>query len=253
MRIALCLSGIVGRIYDFKAGYTFNKDVDYRIGYHFYKKHIFDVNDTVDVFIQCWDTKYEEEMVDLYKPVVYKFEEPKAFDPFSFRQNNIESRWYATKMVNEMKKTYEEYNNFTYDVVMSSRFDVGFFKDLKFDKIPDMDKNLYIASSNPPNKERITVLDYWYFSNSKNMDIVTNFYHYWKEYGGGSPHRDLYKWPTDNGINVAMLPDFSDSEKGNGNTDLLRAIYDDCEYKGDDFPGVDSLKKLDKYPRGTRF
>ena len=51
MKIALCLSGIVGKLYTNKAGYQWETDVDFRIGHHFYKKHIFDVNDNVDVFI----------------------------------------------------------------------------------------------------------------------------------------------------------------------------------------------------------
>ena len=31
--------------------------------------------------------------------------------------------------------------------------------------------------------------------------------------------------------------------------DLVRAIYEDCEYKGKEFNGINSLKKYNEYPR----
>ena len=99
---------------------------------------------------------------------------------------------------------------------------------------------------------RPTILDYWYFSNSYNMDIVNNFYDHWKEYGYGSPHRDLYQWPTDNDIDVTMLSNFEDSEKGNGNTDIIRAVFNNCGYTKEKFD-IKRVNKLNRYPRGTRF
>ena len=252
MRIALCLSGIVGKLYTNKQGYKWEGDVDFRIGHHFYKKHIFDVNDNVDVFIHCWDVKYEKELVELYKPKKSKFQEQIQFDNEIPRGNDIESRWYSVKQVTKLNKEYEEENNFVYDIVMSSRFDVGFFKDLNFKEIDDLN-GMYIAKSNPPNLNRPTILDYWYFSSSKNMDIVNSFHDHWKRLGRGTPHRDLYKWPTLNNIDIYMLSDFEESEKGNGNTEIIRAVFEDCEYSGDNFAGVDKLKRLDSYPRGTRF
>ena len=146
---------------------------------------------------------------------------------------------------------WEKENNFKYDVVMWSRFDVGIFKDLNFAEVGNLD-SMYIPKSNPPNLDRPTILDYWYFSSSENMDIVNSFHSHWKEYGCRSPHSDLYQWPTDNDIDIHMLCDFEDSEKGNGNTDIIRAVFDNCEYKEGDFD-IKNLKTLDSYPRGTRF
>tara|TARA_Y100000593_G_C4313662_1_gene339666 strand:- start:2897 stop:3652 length:756 start_codon:yes stop_codon:yes gene_type:complete len=251
MRIALCLSGIVGKLYKNKAGYDWEGDVDFRIGHHFYKKHIFNVNDKVDVFIHSWDTKYEKQLTELYNPKMSKFEDQIMFNENNMRQHFIESRWYSAKQVTELKREYEKENGFTYDVVMSSRFDVGFFKDLNFNDVDSFDA-MYVPKSNPPDMTRPTILDYWYFSSSKNMDIINSFHSHWKEYGYGSPHRDLYKWTTDNNIDVYMLPDFEESEKGNGNTDIIRAIFDNCEYKEDDF-NIKDIRKLSRYPRGTRF
>jgi|TARA_B100000085_G_scaffold156615_1_gene142274 hypothetical protein len=252
MRVALCLSGIVGRLYTNKGNYKWEKDVDFRIGHYHYKKHIFDVNENVDVFIHSWDTKYEDEIVNTYNPKKYKFQEQIVFNENDVRQHFIESRWFGAKQVNNLKSEYERENDFTYDVVMWSRFDVGFFTDLVFSELEEFD-SLYIPKSNPPNMNQPTVLDYWYFSSSKNMDIVSDFHSHWKDYGCRSAHHDLYQWPTDNDIDVIMLSKFEESEKGNGNTDIIRAVYDNCEYQGKDFSGVESIRKLDRYPRGHRF
>ena len=61
----------------------------------------------------------------------------------------------------------------------------------------------------------------------------------------------MYQWPTDNDIDIYILPEFEESEKGNGNTEIIRAFFDNCEYRGGDFD-IENLKKLKKYPRGTR-
>ena len=251
MRIALCLSGIVGKLYTKKAGYEWNGDVDFRIGHHFYKKHIFDVNDNVDFFIHSWDVKFQKQLIDLYKPKKSKFEEQIMFDENNIRQHFIESRWYGAKQVNKLKCEYEKQNNFKYDAVMWSRFDVGLFKDLNFNKIDNFE-SMYIPKSNPPNLQKPTILDYWYFSSSKNMDIINSFHDHWREYGCRTGHHDLYQWPTDNDIDIYMLPDFEESEKGNGNTDIIRAVFDNCEYKDGEF-NINKIKRLNNYPRGTRF
>ncbi len=251
MRSALCLSGIVGKLYTEKSGYKWENDIDFRIGHHFYKKNIIDVNENVDVFVFCWDIKYENEIIDLYQPKESLFIDQIQFKHNEQKLNNIESRWYGAQQVNNLKVKYENDNNFKYDFVMWSRFDVGIFDKLIFNSVQD-NKALHIPRSNPPDMTRPTILDYWYFSNSYNMDIINNFYDHWKDYGYGSPHRDLYQWPTDNDIDVTMLNNFQDSEKGNGNTDIIRAVYDNCGYTDKKFD-INNINKLRKYPRGTRF
>ena len=92
MRAAFLLSGVVGKFYTNKQGMEWSGDVDFRIGHHFFKKHIFDVNDTVDVFIHSWDTQYEKQLIELYQPKKSKFQEQIQFDNEIMRGNFIESR-----------------------------------------------------------------------------------------------------------------------------------------------------------------
>ena len=50
-----------------------------------------------------------------------------------------------------------------------------------------------------------------------------------------------------------MVYKFQESWKGNGNTDLIRAIFDNCEYNENGFVGEENLKRLTNYPKGSRF
>lgn len=53
---------------------------------------------------------------------------------YGFLQRYLQQLYYIEKC-NELKKTYEYNNNFKYDLVIRSRLDLGFNKELKLDKI----------------------------------------------------------------------------------------------------------------------
>mgnify|MGYP000026361337 FL=1 len=257
MRIALCFSGTIGRLYTSKSGHAWEKDIDYRIGHHFYDKNVFSVNDNVDVFIHSWATDYEDRLVEIYNPKKSKFEEQIVFgghkDMAGWEKSA--SRWYGAQQSIKLKKQYEEENNFKYDVVMWTRFDMGFFEKLDFSEIGDY-SNMYVPDNNNPStmkSDNPRILDYWYFSSSENMDIIGDLYDWGNKKGFGSPHSDIYQWPTMNNIQVFQWSKFQESWKGNGNTDLIRAIFDNCEYNENGFVGEKNLKMLTKYPKGSRF
>ena len=89
---------------------------------------------------------------------------------------------------------------------------------------------------------------------SENMDIINNLYDLNIDRGKfGSPHRDLYDWPTLNNIEICVLSKFQESWRGNGNTDLIRAVFENCEYNEKGFVGIENLRKIRTYPKGTRF
>ena len=167
MKIALCLQGTVGNVYTNKKQYEHQEDVDYRVGLEHYKKHLFE-NNNVDVFIHCWNTKYEKQIVNDYTPKKYCFAEQKEFNLETKRLNYMKSRWYSQKKVLDLKKLYELENNFTYDYVMISRFDQAFLTDLNFS---DYDSNKFWAPNDQELKEHSMntemFLDYFFFSNSK--------------------------------------------------------------------------------------
>jgi hypothetical protein len=65
LRVALCFYGLVGS----KIGKNGNgESLDPTIAYEYYKKHILDVNDNVDVFIHSWSYDSKKKLLKLYKP-----------------------------------------------------------------------------------------------------------------------------------------------------------------------------------------
>ena len=255
MRVALCLSGPVGFLYHNKRAYAWNQDVDYRIGYEHYKKHLFDVNDNVDVFIFSWSGGYKDEINKLYKPKKSKYAEQIDFKPLMKHEstkdkwcprfNHKISRWYGFQQVINLKSEYEAENNFKYDWVISSRFDEAFLSDLVLEHYPN-DGSIYFPFNGNFMPNRPRCLEYFYFSNSEVMDKYSTLYDNWEDYGFFDHHDESYHHADKLGLPIVMIESFKESV----NHDLVRAIYDDCHYMGDEYPGIDKLTKLNQYPRG---
>jgi hypothetical protein len=179
MRIALCFYGLVGG----KLGKNGRgESLDPTIAYEYYKEHIIDVNDEVDVFIHSWSADVKDKLVELYKPkkeciekqiyfpksvshpdkygsfktkiklFIMKLFKNKAYNEWLQKREQelfrVYSRWYSSKKVLELKKEYEKENRFKYDVVMITRLDIGFFTNLDFTKY-DM-KYFYASNRNKP-------------------------------------------------------------------------------------------------------
>tara|TARA_Y100000589_G_scaffold332133_1_gene389584 strand:+ start:5802 stop:6647 length:846 start_codon:yes stop_codon:yes gene_type:complete len=221
-KVALCLSGTIGSIGGpSEKGYK----SDVRIlmkAYEHYKRHIIDKNN-VDIFIHCWDKDLEFDIKMLYKPVSYKIEKqikfkfPRYVKGRGGRGQSHYSRWYSNMIVNDLRRKYEQVNKFTYDYVMTTRFDLAFETDLIFSKFDnnyfyagkwsavfDQNKNdlflggrgtLYdlVENNDPIIKKTLLktlgypsddkgLLDLWFFSNSENSSKFYSLYKYLDEY-----------------------------------------------------------------------
>ena len=138
MKVALCLSG--------KVGNTLGKSGDHpseaRVlvkGHEHYQRHIIDKND-VDVFVHCWDTNLKDDIEQLYQPRKSQYQEqiifkvPDHVSGDTSRKNNHYSRWYSNHRVNQLREEYELENEFKYDIVMTTRFDLAWETDIDFSK-----------------------------------------------------------------------------------------------------------------------
>ena len=265
MKIAFCLHGNVGMLYTHKRNYKWDQYIDYRIGYTHFKKHIFNINNNVDVFIHSWNTDFKKGIKDIYKPKLSLFEKQKTFGAEwkdkvgATRKEHMFSRWYSAKESLRLKREYEEKNNFTYDYVISTRFDLLFLEDLNFNLFED-NSLLYVPLNKTFMPHNPRILDYFFFSNSKNMDKYIGGLYNWllprlkikDESGKVDSHTDSMVFAKKCNFQVTMIEDYREPES----IIIARAYYDDCEYKGENFTGVNNLKILKHYPRGpygTRF
>ncbi len=196
-KIAFCLYGVVGNIKG-KAGRNKSSSKKIlKIGFNHYKKHIFNKNKNVDIFIHTWSKDLEKEIRKLYKPkaTIFQkqiiFEIPKHVEGNDQRKQSHYSRWYSTKKVIELKSKYERKNNFKYDMVMLSRFDIAWQKDLflkNFDPryfyaAKTYSENIFfkllsldIPIGYPYTKNWPGICDLWFFSNSENINKLSTLF-----------------------------------------------------------------------------
>jgi hypothetical protein len=258
MKIAFCLHGNTGIVYTNKHDYKWNESsqyTDYRIGYEHFKKHIFDVNklnyNTIDVFIHNWNVEYQDGIIDIYRPKKSLFEPQINFGAVgdnpngTLRKEFIYSRWYSEKESIRLKSEYEKENNFEYDIVFSTRFDLLFLKDLDFNSFKDTSL-LYtpLNADFMPHNPRLS--DLFFFSNSKNIDnYLGKLYDFIlpkikiPNANGLSSHTTSYVFAKECNLDIAMIEDYDFDKKDS--IVLAREYYKNCEYWGDKYPGINNL------------
>tara|TARA_B110000261_G_scaffold159750_1_gene198226 strand:+ start:6160 stop:7020 length:861 start_codon:yes stop_codon:yes gene_type:complete len=142
VRIAFCLFGLSYGNNDDDNSDKFlnvrNSRITYDISHKYFKKYIFDNNDNIDVFMHTWDNTKKDNILQLYNPVSYIFEKPIDFrnkgpnNVSKARVHSSYSMFYSIKKVINLKKKYEEDNNFEYDYVFLTRFDIYIQKPIIF-------------------------------------------------------------------------------------------------------------------------
>ena len=221
MKKALCLYGKIGSS---KGNIKSNNEVALRpfLNGHNSFNLRFKNFDGFDVFIHTWDIEHKEVVTKVYNPTDYQIEEQKQFDlPEHINEYNrdsgvdkkfsifkIYSRWYSAQQSLLLKSRYEKENDFTYDLVISSRFDNIFNDHVLFD-FEDFTKtnslnNLWSCHTLPENdgvpiespelKDNCIVngqkikgiprlQENFIFSNSENMDTVSSLFDNLSKYG----------------------------------------------------------------------
>lgn len=185
MKIALCLSG---QLRFLQQGYVEN-----------IFPFILQGND-IDVFIHTWaiddeqdgksyingggfamgspvNKSYMLEALNLYRPVKYLIQQQIPFENGKYpertmpgiKSHNLFSMFYSIYKSNQLKTEYEKENNFTYDIVVRSRFDIKLDNKLDFTKDTSL---LYMPFNcfDPSN----CIVDSVGYSNSMNMNIYAD-------------------------------------------------------------------------------
>jgi hypothetical protein len=174
MRVALCLQGLSD---------NFNNKgdlVDSLSCVDSIHEHIITRNNA-DVFIHTWSTSAEsiEALRSKYDPKLSIFEKQIMFDSEVTKYHCTKSRWYSQMKSIELKKQYEQENNFVYDIVMISRFDCFYRTHIDFSSL---EADQFYASNWLKPHSDTGFLDYWFISNSLNMNKFGDLYHKIDEY-----------------------------------------------------------------------
>lgn len=107
---------------------------------------------------------------------------------------------YCLKKCNKLKCSYEENNNFKYDVVVRIRPDIIILNDTTIEKnIKDWDMKNYVYTSDHDDHHGYN--DRFYFSNSENMDFLCNRIDILDDYslrGGMFHYETFFKYCVDN-------------------------------------------------------
>lgn len=208
MKIALCLSG---------------QPRGLPTSYNFLIENLIAPNNITDIFIHNWFDNaligkpfdsaqpvqsekigiWHEQTVNLLnelKPKKIILEPPKTFLEFNDLENlpdaiqtRLASAFYSAFTCNDLKKRYEEENNFLYDVVIKTRIDINyhnkviidnFYKNTDSIYVADMHHYMRVNDSYPTQKSGFTYSslgDTFALGSSKNIDIFTSIYANFKE------------------------------------------------------------------------
>tara|TARA_Y100001972_G_C7619401_1_gene310595 strand:+ start:135 stop:878 length:744 start_codon:yes stop_codon:yes gene_type:complete len=186
-KIALCLSGYIGSTDKFPP--NDGRKINLNEGYSYIKKNIIQDYD-VDIFVHSWDTEYSDKILKTYNPKSYIIEPqiPKfKIDHTKIDKNSsitaegknyslkdmvfgCQSQKYSRMKVVELKSNYEKDNNFEYDFVFLTRFDLAFLEPFIYENLSR--EKVYVAG--PARNESIN--EFYYLSNSKNMNFIGDFY-----------------------------------------------------------------------------
>tara|TARA_R100000805_G_C3626347_1_gene137830 strand:- start:7342 stop:7992 length:651 start_codon:yes stop_codon:yes gene_type:complete len=134
------------------------------------------------------------ELIDLFKPKSFKFEPPNY-------PENAKSMFNSIYESNELKKQYEEANDFKYDIVVRGRYDLLFNTSIDY----VIDNNIHLIER-PGGRGGIN--DWYAYGNSHNMDIYSSVFPCYKhtekvkEIG---PEKLLGEHVYNNGISVVFL------------------------------------------------
>jgi hypothetical protein len=189
MKIALCLRGKVGNNKKYVLGQQ-SMDVA-NIGYKHWKENLLEHND-VDVFFHCWDKQFKDELISMYSPKGYIFQNQVNFGShLDVRRFAIKSNWYSTMRAVDIMRKYEEKYDFKYDAVLLSRFDLALQEKIVMEEEGLDMKRFYhngtfpIHKHNPeicrttccdPSSDFFEVGDLLFVANSDNMFDFTRIY-----------------------------------------------------------------------------
>lgn len=138
--------------------------------------------DNYDVFYHTWQTDEvtSNKIYELYSPTSFLQEAPLE----KMAESSFGSMLYSIMMANELKKKHEIENDFRYDLVIKTRFDLVVDEHSFFPTDPIWPRTIYNLGTNVglnhTDYENHGISDLIFWGDSQSMDIATNVYRYYK-------------------------------------------------------------------------
>lgn len=107
---------------------------------------------------------------------------------------------YKIYKANQLKIQYEKQNHFRYDIVIRSRPDIIFQQKIKSEFLEKI--NHIFHFNNPPHYYPNRIYTIFYYSNSLNMDILSNSFHNLQSLIDDSFHNGLHKYDVNRIVRV---------------------------------------------------
>jgi hypothetical protein len=179
-RVAICYYGLSYNLDNVQNTNVDSVEVNYEWLVDNHKNTLWSQNEA-DIFIHTWKSSKEEEIKSEYSPKLSIFEPQIDFSheadlicsdtslEYYSRRGHIMSRWYSNKKVLELKKQYELANNFSYDIVIVTRFDSLYRGNWD---ISNLNSEFFYVTGGWPCDYSKYLPDVWFISNSNNMDIL---------------------------------------------------------------------------------
>lgn len=138
------------------------------------------------------DTK--EKILSIYKPKLYLFEPQRRFQGTDL-EFIVRSLFYSIKICNKLKQFYERENDFRYDCVIRSRFDLRYKSDLNLNQFDLNNINARVCGGEKLLRG-LNMDDNFAFSTSKNMDLYSQCYNKLDELSRYNVTKMLHLHPT---------------------------------------------------------
>lgn len=244
-KVALCLRGAIGKkkcaftkintLYHIDSEY-----IDYVSCYNSIKKHILEFNHSnyeFDIYCQCWNTDLQENIINLYKPVKYIFEDNCKYnkeiqdkcifyDDFSGISQSL-----AIKKVLELKEEHELEINKQYDLIIIYRYDILLWKNMDLNNYSKTNEYIYVNAH--PNSNG----DFHFIMNNDNSKLFKFLYN---SIDNGNKHKVHY-WIKNYVIEYMKKKIIMDDIEPGKHQEVMRKIYDSIKNK------FLSLEQLNNY------